>query len=145
MYRQADVYDPIIGTTFTQYEIPYFSNEKRAMLYHPLIEFSRSVLEIITSNWKYEPVFRSVKTDLYFPYNANLATMRDRADILENFVIAKGIVHDRWFDDKVWHYRRFKSLEKVNAVQTKDEQEHEALLKSVRDLIVEPLQTCSES
>lgn len=139
MYRQADVYDPIIGTTFTQYEIPYFSNEKRAMLYHPLIEFSRSVLEIITSNWKYEPVFRSVKTDLYFPYNANLATMRDRADILENFVIAKGIVHDRWFDDKVWHYRRFKSLEKVNAVQTKDEQEHEALLKTVRDLIVEPV------
>ncbi|MER1955737.1 MAG: helicase-exonuclease AddAB subunit AddB [Solibacillus sp.] len=139
MYRQADVYDPIITTTFTQYEIPYFSNEKRAMLYHPLIEFSRSVLEILTSNWKYEPVFRSVKTDLYFPYNANLSAMRDRADILENFVIAKGIVHDRWFNDEVWHYRRFKSLEKMNTVQTKDEEEHEALLKSARDLIREPV------
>ena len=67
MYRQADVYDAIIGTTFTQYEIPFFSNEKRAMLYHPLIEFSRSVLEIITTNWKYEPIFRSVKTDLFLP------------------------------------------------------------------------------
>lgn len=139
MYRQADVYDAIIGTTFTQYEIPFFSNEKRAMLYHPLIEFSRSVLEIITTNWKYEPIFRSIKTDLFFPYGANLVAMRDRADILENFVIAKGIVHDRWMKEEVWHYRRFKSLEKVNAVQTEDELEHEQLLKSVRDLIREPV------
>lgn len=141
MYRQADVYDAIIGTTFTQYDIPYFSNEKRAMLYHPLIEFSRSVLEILTSNWKYEPVFRSVKTDLFFPYGANLVAMRDRADILENFVIAKGIVHDRWMNEQVWHYRRFKSLEKVNDVQTEDELAHEQLLKSVRDLIREPVLT----
>lgn len=139
MYRQADVYDPIIATTFTQYDIPFFSNEKRSMLYHPLIEFSRSVLEIITSNWKYEPIFRSVKTDLLFPYNSNLVAMRDRADILENFVIAKGIVHDRWFKEDVWHYRRFKSLEKINAIQTEDELEHEKLLKSVRDLIREPV------
>ena len=139
MYRQADVYEAIIGTTFMQYEIPFFSNEKRAMLYHPLIEFSRSVLEIITTNWKYEPIFRSIKTDLFFPYGANLMAMRDRADNLENFVIAKGIVHDRWLNEEVWHYRRFKSLEKVNAIQTEDELEHEQLLKSVRDLIREPV------
>ncbi|AWE06428.1 helicase-exonuclease AddAB subunit AddB [Lysinibacillus sp. 2017] len=139
MYRQVDVYDAIIGTTFKQYEIPFFSNEKRSMLYHPFIEFSRSVVEIITSNWKFEPVFRSVKTDFYFPYNANLAVMRDRADVLENFVIAKGIVHDRWFNDDVWHYRRFKSLEKINSVQTEDELEYEKLLASVRDLIREPV------
>ena len=29
---------------------------------------------------------------------ANLVAMRDRADILENFVIAKGIVHERWYE-----------------------------------------------
>lgn len=139
MYRQVDVYDAIIGTTFTQYEIPFFSNEKRSMLYHPFIEFSRSVLEIITTNWKYEPVFRSVKTDLYFPYNANLASLRDQADVLENFIIAKGVVHDRWFNEDVWTYRRFKSLEKINAVQTEDELAHETLLKSMRDLIREPV------
>ena len=139
MYRQADVYEAVIGTTFKQYEIPFFSNEKRSMLYHPLIEFSRSVLEIITSNWKYEPIFRSVKTDLYFPYNANLSVLRDRADMLENYVIAKGIVHNRWFDENVWHYRRFKSLEKINSVQTEDEIEYEQLLKSIRDVIREPV------
>lgn len=144
MYRQADVYDAIIGTTFTQYEIPFFSNEKRSMLYHPFIEFSRSVLEILTSNWKYEPIFRSVKTDLYFPYHANLAAMRDRADVLENFVIAKGVVHDRWFNEDVWHYRRFKSLEKINSIQTEDELEYEKLLKAARDLIREPVGALQE-
>lgn len=144
MYRQADVYDAIIGTTFTQYGIPFFSNEKRSMLYHPFIEFSRSVLEILTSNWKYEPIFRSVKTDLYFPYHANLAAMRDRADVLENFVIAKGVVHDRWFNENVWHYRRFKSLEKINSIQTEDELEYEKLLKAARDLIREPVGALQE-
>jgi ATP-dependent helicase/nuclease subunit B len=144
MYRQADVYEAIIGTTFKQYEIPFFSNEKRSMLYHPLIEFSRSVLEIITSNWKYEPIFRSIKTDLYFPYNANLPVLRDRADMLENYCIAKGIVHNRWFDEDVWHYRRFKSLEKINSVQTEDEIEYEQLLKSIRDIVREPVSHLQE-
>ena len=67
LYRQADAYDPLIATIFPQYDIPVFLNSKKPMLHHPLIEFSRSALEAITSNWKYEPVFRSVKTDLFFP------------------------------------------------------------------------------
>ena len=72
MYRQADVYDPLISTIFAQYNIPVFTNEKKSMLHHPLIEFSRSILEVITSHWKYEPIFRSVKTDLFFPLNSNV-------------------------------------------------------------------------
>ncbi len=139
MYRQADVYDAILATTFKQYEIPLFSNEKRSMLYHPLIEFSRSVLEIITTNWKYEPIFRSVKTDLYFAQNAKITEMRNQVDVLENFVIAKGIVHDRWFNEEVWHYRRFKSLEKINAIQTEDELKQEKRLKEARDIIRKPV------
>lgn len=144
LYRQADVYDAIISTTFYQYGIPVFSNEKRPMLYHPLIEFSRSVLEIITTNWQYEPVFRSVKTDLFFPLNSNLTAMRDRVDQLENYVIAKGIVRERWFDEKVWTYRKFKSLEKVNSVQTETELKREAYLVAARDLIREPVHTLQQ-
>lgn len=139
LYRQADVYDAIIGTTFYQYEIPFFSNEKRSMLYHPLIEFSRSVLEILTTNWQYEPVFRAVKTDLFFPQNNYLEEMRYKVDQLENFVIAKGIVGHRWFDEHVWNYRKFKSLEKINAVQTEKEKRQEQLLVEARDWVREPI------
>lgn len=144
LYRQADVYDAIIGTTFYQYDIPVFSNEKRSMLYHPLIEFSRSVLEIITSNWQYEPIFRSVKTDLFSIQYTNLETQRYKFDQLENFVIAKGIVGRRWFDDYVWSYRKFKSLDKVNSVQTGAEEKHERLLHEARDLIRGPVQVLED-
>src|SRR5690606_37843376 len=99
MYRQADVYDPIISTIFAQYDIPVFTNEKKPMLHHPLIEFSRSILEVVISNWKYEPIFRSVKTDLFFPLKSNLKEMREKADLFENFVIAQGIYGDRWMQD----------------------------------------------
>lgn len=141
LYRQADVYDAILRTTFAQYDIPLFSNEKRPMLYHPLIEFSRSVLEVITSNWQYEPIFRSVKTDLFFECGDYLEQERYNADQLENFVIAKGIVGKRWFDEEVWHYRRFKALEKINSVQSTAEEFHEERLKKMRDRVRGPLET----
>ena len=139
MYRQADVYDPIISTTFAQYGIPFFSNEKRPMLHHPLIELTRSVLEVIQSNWQYEPIFRGVKTDLFFPLNSNVDAMREQVDQLENFIIAKGIQHNRWKDDKYWVYKRFRTLEKLDSIQTSAEAEMEQLLHRGRDLIRTPL------
>ncbi|WP_431029218.1 helicase-exonuclease AddAB subunit AddB [Lysinibacillus sp. LZ02] len=139
MYRQADVYDPIIHTTFAQYGIPFFSNEKRPMLHHPLIELTRSALEVIQSNWQYEPIFRGVKTDLFFPLNSDMDTMREQVDQLENFVIAKGIQHNRWKEDKFWVYKRFRTLEKIGTVQTSAEAEMEQLLHRARDMIRTPL------
>lgn len=139
MYRQADVYDPLIFTAFEQYGIPVFSNEKRTMLHHPLIEFSRSVLEAITTNWQYEPVFRSIKTDLFFPLNANEVTLREKMDQLENFVIAKGIIGNRWHDEHVWFYKKFRSLENISKNQTNAELEMQRYLISARDLVRQPL------
>ena len=68
LYRQPEKYDELIETIFPQYEIPVFISRKKPMLHHPLIEFSRSVLEAVTSGWSYESVFRAVKTDLFFPH-----------------------------------------------------------------------------
>lgn len=75
------------------------------MLHHPLIELSRSALEAIQSDWKYEPIFRAVKTDLFFPVDADLQVWRERADRLENFVISQGIYSERWFDENRWLYK----------------------------------------
>ncbi|MEK4228471.1 helicase-exonuclease AddAB subunit AddB [Solibacillus sp. FSL H8-0538] len=139
MYRQADVYDPIIFTTFEQYGIPLFSNEKRPMLHHPLIEFSRSVLEAVLTNWQYETVFRSIKTDLFFPLKANKVAMREKMDQLENFVIAKGIIGNRWHDDNVWFYKKMRSFENVTKIQTTAELAMQTYLTSARDLVRNPL------
>lgn len=139
MYRQADVYDPIISTIFAQYDIPVFTNEKKTMLHHPLIEFSRSVLEVVTSNWKYEPIFRCVKTDLFFPLQSNLKEMREKADLFENFVIEQGIYGYRWTQEQRWIYKKYRGLEFVTKNQTDEERKVQEIIDEMKEYIRKPL------
>ncbi len=145
MYRQADIYDPLIETIFAQYDLPVFTNEKKPMLHHPLIEFSRSILEVVTSNWQYEPVFRSVKTDLFFPLNSNLKEMREKADLFENFVIAQGIYGYRWFEDSRWFYKKYRGLEFFSKNQTDEELKMQQLIDEMKGIIKSPLEKLQTS
>ena len=139
LYRQPDKYDELIETIFSQYDIPVFISRKKPMLHHPLIEFSRSVLEAVTSGWTYETVFRAVKTDLFFPHQEDKLIWRERADQLENYVLANGIYGNRWFDDARWKVKRYRGLELHTTVQTDEELQLERELHMIRDLIREPL------
>lgn len=139
LYRQPDKYDELIETIFSQYDIPVFISRKKPMLHHPLIEFSRSVLEAVTAGWTYESVFRAVKTDLFFPHGEDKLLWRERADRLENYVLANGIYGNRWFDEARWKVKRYRGLELHTAVQTDEEREMERELHLIRDLIREPL------
>lgn len=143
LYRQPEIYDELINTIFPQYEIPYFISQKKSMLHHPLIEFSRSVLEAVVSNYSYESVFRAVKTDLFFPQGP-VSKWRERSDILENFVIANGIYGERWFDEKRWFYKKYRGLEFHTSIQTDEEAAAQMELHAVRDLIREPLAQLKE-
>lgn len=144
MYRQADVYDPLIQTIFAQYDIPFFTNEKKTMLHHPLIEFSRSILEVIMSNWQYEPIFRSVKTDMFFPLKSDLKEMREKADLFENFIIAQGIYGYRWFEDSRWFYKKYRGLEFYSKKQTDEEIQMQQIIDEMRDMIKAPLERLQE-
>lgn len=140
LYRQADVFDELIETTFAQYDIPVFINRKKAMLHHPLIEFSRSAFEAVISGYKYEPMFRAIKTDLFFPQHSDVIAWRERADRLENYVLSQGIYGERWFDQKRWHVKKYRGLEFHTKVQTDEEKAIQADITAVRDLVTEPLQ-----
>lgn len=144
LHREAEAYEGLIETIFAQYEIPVFISQKKTMLHHPLIELSRSVLEIIRTDWKYEPTFRAIKTDLFFPLNASKRAWRERADRLENFVLSFGIYGDRWFDDRRWIYKKYRGLEFYSKVQTDEELSIQADIHTVRDLVVTPLKTLAE-
>lgn len=139
LYRQPEVYDELIETIFPQYDIPVFISQKKPMLHHPLIEFTRSVLEAVTGNWSYESIFRAVKTDLFFPQGEDRQIWRERADRLENYVLAHGIHGHRWFDDVRWRVKKYRGLELHTEVQTDEELAMQAELHSVRDLIRGPL------
>ena len=138
LYRQPEVYDELINTILPQYDLPYFISQKKSMLHHPLIEFCRSVLEAVQSNYSYEPVFRAIKTDLFFP-QGSISKWRERSDVLENFVIANGIYGERWFEDKRWFYKKYRGLEFHTGIQTDEELALQTELHAVRDLVREPL------
>ena len=117
----------------------FSSARKKPMLHHPLIEFSRSILEAITSGWSYESVFRAVKTDLFFPHREDKLVWRERADRLENYILAHGIYGKRWFDDSRWRVKKYRGLELYSDVQTDEERAMEKELHMMRDAIREPL------
>ncbi len=139
LIRNEQDYRNLIETTFADYDIPYFMDQKRAMLNHPLIELIRSTLEVIESNWRDEPVFRAVKTDLLFPLDSQINLLREQMDRLENYVLAYGIKGDRWTSEKKWEYRRFRGLEWTNSVQTDEEKDMEAELAQSREIVTLPI------
>ncbi len=139
LYRQPEIYDELINTIFPQYDIPYFISQKKSMLHHPLIEFTRSALEAVLSNYAYEPVFRALKTDLFFP-EGNITKWRERGDQLENFVLANGIYGGRWFEDKRWIYKKYRGLEFHSGIQTDEELALQMELHTIRDAVREPLE-----
>lgn len=136
--RQPEDYKDMVKEVFADYEIPYFIDGKASMLNHPLVEFIRSSLDVIKGNWRYEAVFRCVKTELLFPLDRPKNIIREQVDQLENYCIAYGIKGDRWTRGDRFVYRRFVSLDDDFA-QTDQEIEMENMLNDTRDWIVPPL------
>lgn len=69
---------------FGKYEIPYFMDTTREVLFHPFIEFLRAALEIVDSNYSYAAVMRFLRCGFCGIEEGEL-------DILENYLLATGI------------------------------------------------------
>ncbi|MEW9501637.1 helicase-exonuclease AddAB subunit AddB [Jeotgalibacillus marinus] len=139
LIRNGQAYHELIEPVLRDFDIPYFIDQKRTMLNHPLVEFIRSSLEMIVKNWRYESVFRAVKTELFFPDVTRGMKVRQQMDRLENYVLSQGIQGDRWIKQDHFHYRRFRGLDFVDTPQTDDEQMIERELNEARSIIVEPM------
>ncbi|WP_422660319.1 helicase-exonuclease AddAB subunit AddB [Paenibacillus sp. EC2-1] len=98
--RNLGDYESLIGPLFREYDVPYFLDQKRSELHHPLVEFIRSALDIVQRRWRYDDVFRCVKTDFLLPLDGSLT--REDMDVLENHVLASGIQGSRWTDGRPW-------------------------------------------
>lgn len=138
LVRNSQNYQELFETIFHDYQIPYYVDQKRPMLNHPLIELIRSTLEIVTGYWRYDPIFRAVKTDLLFPLDTNIHIMRDKMDRLENYCLAFGIQGDKWTKKERWHYRRIRGLDH-DFPQTDEERKIERELNESRLIISAPI------
>ena len=137
--RNGQDYQEMIETIFRDYDIPYFIDQKRTMLNHPLVELIRSVLEIINGYWRYEPVFRAIKTELLFPLGQRTNRLREQMDGLENYVLAYGIKGNKWIKRERWTYRRMRGLELENVAQTDEERRKEQELNELRLMVTAPI------
>jgi ATP-dependent helicase/nuclease subunit B len=122
--RNIESYGDLLATTFSDYGIPYFMDQKRTVLHHPLVEFIRSALEVILNNWRFDAVFRCIKTDLLLPLvdgklprKNSRRIKRNEMDELENLVLAYGIQGYRWTDTKAWNFSRYASMEDETPVE----------------------------
>ncbi len=102
MLRNSEDYLDYIELIFSEYEIPYFIDQKEAALHHPLVEFIRSALETVQTGWEHDAIFRCIKTELLFPVDHSLP--REWYDLLENHVLAYGIKGWKWQDEKYWRF-----------------------------------------
>lgn len=139
LLRNGQDYQDLIENIFQDYDVPVFIDQKRTMLNHPLVELIRSTLEIINGFWRYEPVFRAVKTELMFPLKKNRQKLRLKMDKLENYCLEYGIQGEKWTKKDPWKYRRFKGLEFEAFAQTDAEKELENELNELRDMIAAPV------
>lgn len=131
LLRDPESYSDVVETVLADYEIPFFSDRKRHPVHHPLAELLRSVLEVITERWSYEPLFRCFKTDLF-------DLSRDEIDRLENYVLEFGIRGGKWTNGQPWTFIRRFSLgedEELNAIQ----QEQLETIHGIRQKAVEPI------
>jgi ATP-dependent helicase/nuclease subunit B len=103
LLREPDSYNDIVETVLTDYDIPFFSDRKRQPVHHPLAELLRSALETVLERWRYDPVFRCFKTDLF-------SLSRGEIDELENYVLEFGIRGTRWTSSEPWTFVRRLSL-----------------------------------
>ncbi|NLL77100.1 MAG: helicase-exonuclease AddAB subunit AddB [Clostridiales bacterium] len=87
-----EAYAGHVETEAVKYEIPIFIDKTKGILLNPFIEYIRSALRIIMENFSYQSVFHYLRSGL-------AGFEREETDLLENYVIARGIKgKKRWMD-----------------------------------------------
>lgn len=105
LVRDGDAYDDLVRLVFADYGIPFYQDAKRPSIHHPLAELMRSALEVVTKDWRYETVFRCLRTGFFPP-------VREDIDRLENYVLEFGIRgRRRWQQQEAWDWHRRYTLD----------------------------------
>ncbi|GJM79565.1 hypothetical protein HMSSN139_20610 [Paenibacillus sp. HMSSN-139] len=140
LVRNLGDYEELLAPTMEAYGIPYFLDQKASMLYHPMIDFIRAALDVVLGFWKYEDVFRCVKSEFLLPLDGSLT--RGHMDMLENYALASGIQGYRWFDGRPWKSAPSLSLEQEDQTAASAKAlEQLKLLERCRAAVAEPLST----
>lgn len=95
LVRDLETYAEIIAEVFTESGIPYFLDQRRPVVFHPLVRALVAGLKAVLQRYDTHAVLRFLKTDM-----APIA--RDEADRLENYALKHGITGTAWWDKHYW-------------------------------------------
>lgn len=82
--RDLEPYHDLFATVFAAHDIPYFLDRRRGVSHHPLVELVRALLRLLVEDWPIDAAASLLKSGL-------TPIPRDRADLVENYVLAHGI------------------------------------------------------
>lgn len=99
----VNTYQSYIEPLFAKYQIPYFMDTTKEVLFHPFIELIRGALEIVESNFSYEAVMRFLRCGF-------CGIDEDELDRLDNYLVATGIRGKTAWGRRWVHMPRQKSI-----------------------------------
>lgn len=131
--RDMEEYGFLLTRVMRDYEIPCYCDEKISAIDHPLAELLVSLLQIFIGKrggWRYEDVFRVLKTGFFQP-------SRDEIHRLENYAIEFGIHgRGRWTGTAPWEaYRGRRAGEEIPEEKKRCLEE----INDIRDRALKPL------
>lgn len=116
-YRYKDIaivtgdiegYRNALERVLSEHSIPHFIDKTQPILHNPFTELIRALIETECDNYSYEAVFRMLKTYI-------VGIDASDVDVLENYVIAKGIK-----GRKAWHSTWTVPSRDVDAIKLDD-------------------------
>ncbi len=130
-----ETYGALIKPLFEIHGIPFFIDNKRAAVHHPLAEFIRSALEILRG-WRAEAIFRCLRTGFFEIAQTDI-------DLLENYVLEFGVRGEKnWTREDNWQwYRHNLDEDKIS----ESESNRRDTVDKIRRAVIEPLVNFAQS
>ena len=132
LIRDEAAYGDLLSFVFKDYEIPFFSDQKRQCTNHPVAELIRSALAV-TRGWRYEDVFACIKTG-FFPLTFQ------QIDLLENYCL-EFVLKGRkvWCQTEPWAYYARYSIDDEQEEISEEKQLRAGTADQLRRLVAAPL------
>lgn len=110
--RHLDAYDNILDPVFSMHQIPYFKDNQKSMVDHPLVELLASLFDIYdpsrNRNYQYDDMMRFLKSELVLPQVDGqpmaIEDYRRAVALTENLVLKNNYQGSRWTQDEDWQY-----------------------------------------
>jgi ATP-dependent helicase/nuclease subunit B len=117
LVRDLEPYHDYFQTVFAAHGIPLFIDRRRSVSHHPLVELVRALLRLMVDDWPIDAVAAMLKTSL-------VPVPRNRADLVENYLLAHGITGwENWCGGQWGYLRRFVGADEDPADPSPQEQQ----------------------